>query len=150
MQRYTCIMIPSFDANGNLPPGIHHAVLEEIEKRFAYTTCRRSLFEGLRTLVEELRKANCTCLYLNGSFITNKESPNDYDACWEIEDINQRIDPLLLNPFQQLAEIKAKYKGDVFPRIPELLRGIDHLEIFQRDIDTNPKGIIAINLRYKK
>jgi hypothetical protein len=46
--------------------------------------------------------------------------------------------------------LKAKYKGDIFPRIPELLKGMDHLEVFQRDIDANTKGIIAINLKGKK
>lgn len=140
-------MIPEFDDNGNLPPGIHLANLDEIEERFVYNHHRRSLFEGLWVLIEELRKASCARLYLNGSFITNKELPNDYDACWEVKNINQSIDPLLLNPFKQLAEIKTKYKGDVFPRIPELLKGIDHLKVFQQDIDANPKGIIAIELR---
>jgi hypothetical protein len=140
-------MIPNFDDNGNLPPGIHLATLDEIEERFVYNSCRQILFGGLKILTRELQQANCPLFYLNGSFVTNKEFPNDYDACYEIEDINQSIDPLLLNPFAQLSEIKIKYKGDVFPRIPELLKGLDHLEIFQSDIDANVKGIIAINLR---
>ncbi len=140
-------MIPSFNEHGNLPPGIYPATLDEIEKRFVYNNHRQALFEGLSTLIDELRQANCQRLYLNGSFIANKELPNDYDACWEVESINQSIDPLLLNPFRQLTEIKIKYKGDVFSRIPELLKGIDHLEVFQRDIDANAKGIIAIDLR---
>jgi len=143
-------VIPKFDDNGNLPPGIHHATLDEIEERFVYNPRRRNLFKGLEKLVEEFRKANCARLYLNGSFITNKELPNDYDACWDVENIRKSIDPLLLNPFKQLAEIRTKYKGDVFPRIPELLKGIDHLDVFQKDIDVNLKGVIAIDLRQKK
>ena len=86
-------------------------------------------------------------LLLEREFYYKQRITNDYDACWEIEDINQSIDPVLLNPFEQLQKIKIKYKGDVFPRIPELLQGLDHLEIFQRDIDANVKDIIAINLK---
>jgi hypothetical protein len=139
-------MIPALDDNGNLPPGIHVATLKEVEERFAYNSYRQNLFNGLKLLVKELSKAGCTRLYLNGSFITDKVQPNDYDACWEIENIQPTIDPLLLNPFKQLAEIKSKYKGDIFPRIPELMKGIDHLEIFQLDINVNIKGIIVIEL----
>jgi len=140
-------MIPSFDENGNLPPGVHLATLDEIEERFVRNKHRRALFDGLQSLVQELKQANCARIYVNGSFITNKERPNDYDACWDVEGVRQSIDPLLLNPFKRLAEIKTKYKGDVFPRIPELLKGIDHLTIFQQDADLNAKGIIAIDLR---
>src|SRR5271154_347960 len=133
-------MIPSFDENGNLPPGVHLATLDEIEERFVRNKHRRALFDGLQSLVQELKQANCARIYVNGSFITNKERPNDYDACWDVEGVRQSIDPLLLNPFKRLAEIKTKYKGDVFPRIPELLKGIDHLTIFQQDADLNAKG----------
>ncbi len=98
-------------------------------------------------LVAELKKANCRCLYLNGSFVTTKELPNDYDACWEVDDVDRSIDPLLLNPFKRLRELKLKYRGGIFPRIPELLNGLDHLAIFQRDIDANVKGILVIELR---
>ncbi|MBX9879558.1 MAG: hypothetical protein K2Y22_13940 [Candidatus Obscuribacterales bacterium] len=139
-------MIPNFDENGNLPPGQHLATLEEIEQYFAYNSSRKILFSGLSLLVEELTKAGCTRLYLDGSFITDKEIPNDYDACWETDKVQPTIDPILLNPFKQLTEIKNKYKGDIFPRIPELQVGIDHLRIFQLDINVNIKGIIVIEL----
>lgn len=137
--------IPSFDANGNLPPGIHNASLLEIRERFVYNSRRRYLFQRLLLLINNLTHANCSKLYLNGSFVTAISLPNDYDACWDTHNISKGIDPILLEPLKP-ERIKRKYGGDIFPRIPELLHGIDHLHIFQYDRSGNAKGIIAINL----
>ena len=38
---------------------------------------------GLRAALEEFKKAGCQTVYINGSFVTSKELPNDYDCCWE-------------------------------------------------------------------
>jgi hypothetical protein len=46
-------MIPPFEDNGYLPPGIHRAVLDEIETRFAHESeLRRVQMESLRWLVD--------------------------------------------------------------------------------------------------
>ena len=46
-------MIPSFDDNGFLPPGIHPASLEEIEQRFGSSTeIRQAQFQSVRWLLE--------------------------------------------------------------------------------------------------
>ena len=38
---------------------------------------------GLRAALESLKSAGCRTVYLNGSFVTSKEAPNDFDACWD-------------------------------------------------------------------
>src|ERR1035437_7950665 len=69
-QGYNCLLIPPFDNNQNLPPGIYTCTLAEIEARFANNEHRRPLFEQLMRTLETLKEANCSEVYLNGSFIT--------------------------------------------------------------------------------
>ena len=38
---------------------------------------------GLKAALENLRNAGCRTTYINGSFVTRKAIPNDYDVCWE-------------------------------------------------------------------
>ena len=53
---------------------------------------------GLRAALENLRDAGCQTAYTNGSFVTDKEHPNDYDACWEEGGVDPNLlDPVLLN-----------------------------------------------------
>ena len=47
--------------------------------------------------MENLKNAGCLTVYLNGSFVTNKEVPNDFDACWEEDGVDPAVlDPVLL------------------------------------------------------
>lgn len=136
-------MIPIFDKRGNLPPGIHTATIREIERKFASTPHRKHLFSGLKRLLENLKEAGGTTFYLDGSYITNKEEPGDYDCTWDPTGVTNAIDPDIL---QSLEVRKEKYFGDIFVYMPEL-GGFPFLEYFQKDLDDNPKGIIKIDLR---
>ena len=75
-------MIPAFDPDtGNLPAGEHRARWDEIVERFGYTPWRRKLLDGLEAALASLRAAGCDRVYLDGSFVTAKEEPADFDAC---------------------------------------------------------------------
>ena len=51
-------MIPPFDEQGYLPPGIHSATLEELVSRFGCgSELRRVQAESLRWLVDAARRA---------------------------------------------------------------------------------------------
>ena len=83
------------------------------------------------------------------SFVTGKEYPNDYDACWE----EDGVDPLALDPALLIfdpgrATQKARYYGELFPASAVAdEEGLSFLEFFQIDRDTGgPKGIVAIDL----
>lgn len=92
--------------------------------------------------------AGCRTAYLNGSFVTSKESPNDYDACWEEAGVDPTVlDPILLTFDPGRAMQKAKYMGELFPAsVVADADGLSFFEFFQSDKDTgNPKGIIAID-----
>src|ERR1700677_924888 len=77
-QRYRCVMIPKFDERGNLPPGIHHATWSEIVTRYATSTRRRDLLDGLLDALRSLKAAGCATAYLDGSFVTAKAHPDDF------------------------------------------------------------------------
>ena len=74
-------MIPAFDDEGYLPPGVHSATLEEIGARFGQESeLRRVQMESLRWLVELARRAGVERIVVNGSFVTDKLEPNDVDC----------------------------------------------------------------------
>src|SRR5438105_3940573 len=90
-------MIPPFDRAGNLPPGLHGASWQEFAVRFGRNQPRRWLLQGLRAALMALKAAGCRWAYINGSFVTRKQRPRDYDACWETTGVDlRRLDPVLL------------------------------------------------------
>ncbi|MFH1918473.1 MAG: hypothetical protein ABIP48_01105 [Planctomycetota bacterium] len=74
-------MIPAFDDEGYLPPGIHLATVQEISARFGRESeLRRVQMESLLWLVELARRAGAQRIVVNGSFVTDKLEPNDVDC----------------------------------------------------------------------
>jgi hypothetical protein len=97
-----------------------------------------------------LRIAGCSRAYIDGSFVTPKQRPNDYDGCWGIGGVDpDRLDPGLLNFDRGRAAQKAKYQGELFPaQFREGGSGTTFLEFFQIDKETgDSKGIIVIELQ---
>lgn len=142
-------MIPSFDERGNLLPGIHPATWDEIVERYATTEHRATMLDGFGEAVASLRDARCSRVYLNGSFVTEKEAPGDFDACWEVSGVDpDLLDPVLLDFSDRRAAQKARYGGELFPaQVAAEPGGTVFLEYFQRDRQTGePKGIVALDL----
>jgi len=145
------MIIPPFDNNGNLPPGIYYCSWDDFVERFSTNPRRSRLILGLKKAIEQLKAAGCRTIYINGSFVTQKPEPKDFDACWDFEgvDINylRREAPVLLNLYDKRAAQKAKYGGELFPSdlvVDEA--GTSAFDLFQVDINSNRKGIIAIDL----
>jgi len=142
-------MIPAFDENGLLPPDIHWVSWEHVADKFGRTAWRRLLMAGLRTAMVNLKDAGCRTVYVDGSFVTAKEAPNDFDACWEEAEVDPiALDPVLLTFDPGRATQKAKYLGELFPASAIAnTDGFSFLEFFQTDRETGRrKGIIAIDL----
>lgn len=130
-----------------LPAGIHKATIAEIKAKFVYNPKRTLLFSGLMNGIQELRNAGCGQMYLNGSFVTSKPNPGDYDVCWNPINVKAMLlDPVLLEFDNERKAQKAKFYGEYFPTTHiELKSGHTFLEFFQTDKDTGqPKGIIEI------
>lgn len=74
-------MIPPFEDNGYLPPGIHRATLDEIGARFGRESELREVqMESIRWLVDLAKRAGVERLIINGSFVTDVPEPNDPSA----------------------------------------------------------------------
>jgi len=143
-------MIPDYQENGCLPPGIHWAEWEEFCQRFGVNKHRKKLITGLHAALICLKASGCTKVYINGSFVTNKETPCDFDGCWDIAGVNPKLlDPVLLKFDNKRTTQKLKYLGELFPaNCCEQGTGKSWLDFFQVDKDTgHRKGVIAIDLR---
>ena len=88
-------------------------------------------------------------LYIDGSFVTDKIAPNDYDACWDPNGVkHDLLDPVLLRADDAGKQLMAeKYGGDI--RIAHMsfsgYAGV-YLDFFQTGRDGRRKGIVALNL----
>jgi hypothetical protein len=145
-------MVPACEADGNLPPGIHVAEWDDFAHRYGNTPHRRRLLSGLELALNVLRQAGCTRVYVDGSFVTEKDVPNDYDAAWDPAGVDVAIllaaEPVF-GQFDNLrAAQKAKFLGEFFPSsLTEGTVGRTFLEFFQIDKNSgNAKGIIALDL----
>ena len=148
--KHLFTLIPDFNTNGNLPPGIHFVTFDEFIVRFGYNSQRNYLLSGFRELIKNLKSAGCSRVFVDGSFTTNKELPNDYDMCWDATGVDPyKLESSLLD-FSTNGRIvqKGKFFGDIFPaQLTEKSRGIAFINFFQVDkLTGDSKGIIAINL----
>ena len=98
--------------------------------------------------LDSLSQAGCRTVYIDGSFETDKEVPNDFDACWEEAGVApELLDPVLLRFDAGRAAQKARYLGELFPASIGATGGMSFREFFQTDRETGrPKGIVAVDL----
>jgi len=145
-------MIPNFITYSGcpwpvLPPGIHDATLTEVYDRFVTNDKRKILYQGMMHGLDNIFKSGCPQIFLDGSYVTEKPLPNDYEICWD----GRFVDPSLLDPvffdFRNGRQTqKDKYGGEYFPStMIEAGSRKTFLDFFQTDKQTgNPKGIIRI------
>ena len=96
-----------------------------------------------------LRDAGCKRVFVDGSFVTSKDAPDDYDGCGELEGVDpEKLDPTLLKFDNKRAAQKKEFFGELFIADARAHpSGTRFLEFFQRARDGNAKGIISIDLR---
>jgi len=142
-------VIPPFDSMGRLSPGIHSASSKQIETAFGFTGRRKQLLKGLREALVLLKTAGCRLVYLDGSFVTSKPAPGDFDACWAVNGVDvDKLDPVFLDFSRGRTRQKERFGGEFFPAdLPEGETGRTFLEFFQTDKETgDAKGIVVIDL----
>lgn len=141
-------MIPTFRRDGRLPVGTHMASWQEVEERFGQTPHRGRLLAGLLRAMRLLRLAGCGTIYLDGSFVTAKAEPGDFDACWDIQGIQaDLVAPIFFDFADGRAAQKEQFGGEFFPaQLPEGGTGKNWLDFFQQDREGQPKGIVVIDL----
>lgn len=138
-----------------LPPGVHWASLAEVEARFAVNEHRAWLFEGIVQVGAALARAKCRRMFLDGSYVSDKPRPNDFDGCWDPTGVTPLLlDPVLLDFKNERAAQKSKYRGEMF--ISTMTNGAapssdpssTYLEFLQTDKPSGlKKGIVGIYLQ---
>jgi hypothetical protein len=131
-----------------LPAGIHTATLSEVEVAFAINAVRRELFAGLLDAAISLRAVGCVRIYLDGSYVTGKPIPGDYDACWDPVGVDlKRLDPVFRDFSNKRQAQKTKFKGEFFPSTMKNAPTQPFVDFFQVDRFTGmSKGILLILL----
>lgn len=131
-----------------LPPGIHDTEFTEIEAVFAGTPHRQWLFGGFVRATDALAAAGCKTVYLDGSFVTGKPHPDDFDGCWDHTGVDlSLLDPVLKSFEPKRLKQKRKYFGEMFPAGILASPGLSFLQFFQIEkYSQRPKGILRVSL----
>lgn len=143
-------MVIDYLLNGCLTPGIHQISWPDFVSEFGQTPHRLELLKGLELGVTRLRSCGCKAIYVDGSFVTRKWTPNDFDVCWDPVGVDLpkliTAHPEFFN-FDNGREVQKKiYKGEFFPaNLPaQIFPRITYLQFFQLDKNGDPKGIVQL------
>jgi len=141
--------IPAFNTDGFLPEGVHLATDAEVTFRFGTGNRRRNwLAMRVRRWTELARAVKAKRLLIDGSFVTDKEEPNDVDA---VVLIPIDFDDLVANCFEPALELKEMIESR---RPEEIFTAEDDrdwkqwIEFFSRTREPNRrrKGLIEVIL----
>lgn len=141
--------IPHLRDDGLLPEGIHPASLDEVRERYGFTLRRQSLLVGLEQALKNLADAGVKVVFIDGSFVTNKQQPGDIDGCWEVNgDIDESVlDPVFLDFQDSCSAMKKRYGVHFFiAQQIEGASGVPFVRFFQTAADGTVKGILRVEL----
>jgi hypothetical protein len=149
-------MIPQFTEEGLLPPGVHETDLKEIKEKLGWSRKRRELLEGLEEALELMGSCGVVRVYVDGSFVTDKDRPNDVDGCYDLaEDMSAedlgRLAPIFPPNPTNRAATKRRFGVDLFPAAAtELGSGQPFLRFFQTDREGHQRGVLSVELRARR
>lgn len=147
--------LPDYREDGWLPEGHHHTTWEEIAARFGGEPGSRRA--RLLTLLVQWRdavraKGMGGLLILNGSFISRKEEPGDFDCLFIYDDATARLIEKDDAALELLSYERSKEKGygDIFCLSEAAVREFPkfcHLDMFDTDkVNKKPKGVVELQL----
>lgn len=141
-------MIPEFDENGNLPPGIHEATFDEVLERFSKpkTARRKGRTRTLHSFYAFIKRF-ATAIYIDGSYTTNKPAPNDVDIIVLLRGDFRFNSP----PGKRLEWFRYNKENRRHLHIFPIHEGDNdrftfYLNFFQTTRDLNRKGIISVRI----
>jgi hypothetical protein len=95
-------------------------------------------------------------VYLDGSFVPDKDCPNDIDGCYDLaEDVAaedlKRLAPIFPPNPSNRAEAKRRFGVDLFPAATmERGSGQPFLRFFQTDREGRERGVLSVELRARR
>lgn len=148
-------MIPEFTEDGLLPPGIFETDFGELEGKMGWSRRRLALLEGLSSALELMAASGVRRVYVDGSFVTDKDRPNDIDGCYDLQEGKENSNDEDLEamapifPPSPANRVKAKemYGVDFFPAAAtELGSGQPFLRFFQKDRQGRERGVLVLEI----
>lgn len=147
--------LPLFRGDGWLPAGHYRTTWEEVIARFGDQAGSRRAVVMLSLLRwrDEARAAGLAGLIiLNGSFVSRKEAPGDFDLVFFYDEASEKLiksDNNVRMLIDMQACHKAGFRGDIFA-LPLSLQSISPLlcgmDMFDRDRQGQPKGVVEVLL----
>ena len=138
--------------NGNeqgnfiLKQGEHGTTWIEFSKLSGFTRRRRKIIRRMRPMLLHMRDVGCKFVNIDGSFVTSKINPNDFDGTLDPEGVDiTKLDPIIKN--EDKFSMKEKYFGELYRQNTiEAGTGNSFDEFFQVDRFNNSKGVVIIDL----
>jgi hypothetical protein len=130
-----------------LPPGIHDSTLTDVFDRYAINPTRTRFFDKMKLALQNLFSSGSPQIFLDGSYVTGKPIPGDYEICWDVTNVDPRLlDPVFLEFGNKRQSQLQKYQGEFFPAsFIEGNSGKPFLDFFQTDKQTGQrKGIVRL------
>lgn len=139
-------MIPRFNKDGYLPAGIHKATVKEIKQRFGGETPKREeLSQKFESLIQFLRKHKKTIerFILDGSYVTSKKDPGDFDYILIVKD-----DFDIFSPQAQVLLFSEKIFGAhmLFVKEDDVIGSRKAIDFFGHDRGGVIKGLVEVIL----
>ncbi|GEM_PF-1600066 len=144
IEKVCIVPIPPLQPNGTLPPGEYQATITEIVTMFPPITVERqelnqALQDALPALIKLQTLAPDMIVYIDGSFVTSKQSPNDVDILI-LTDVFDEIE--IRDFFNNECPIPATY----FDIHADPVQRRHLVNVFTRTRSNQPKGIIVLSL----
>lgn len=142
-------MIPALTEDGRLPPGIHKATLRELRDTLGWGQRRKKLIDGLEIMLRLMESCGIKRIYLDGSFVTDKDRPGDIDGCYDVPpDANlKQMFPIWPWTPPNRVMSKTMFGIELAPsRAPATPSGEPYISFFQSDELGSPRGIVLIEL----
>lgn len=137
----------AFDAEGALPLGLHWVNIREFRDMFGYNYHRSWLFEGFAKACLALRTGGCARVFVGGSYVTSKEYPADYDACWDPIGVSSTTLDKIFYDATMSEALQKKFRGEWFISQPGNGPESEMYRFLARDKTTGrERGMVGIKL----
>lgn len=125
------LSIPALDTHGLLPAGVHDCTLHDIDAAFAWNAHRTSLLKAFEDCYQdEIRISFTQPLLFDGSFVTDKDLPDDIDVVLDLSTASPQTQVSGLKfMMQNQARLKAQYRVHFWINLPGLTG--DFTQFFQ-------------------
>lgn len=140
--------IPRTNEYGLLPPGIHPCTLSEAESFFCWNDHRRALWLKFQHVMDEFRAFGFHHpLFLDGSFVTDKEIPGDVEVIMDVAHVDDYAAGLVvLFCFRHHDRLHAEWAVDLYPNI----KGENDFSLYFQYVGEKTAAMKAINPKDKK